>query len=92
PVDEDNPTKIAPVGSLSRSWPLTRSRTTSPHNGQAKLRHSRPPRAHRTRRVPLEKLFRARTPVEPTLALNLGDAEMAIMQARRVVDLVTRVA
>ena len=92
PVNEENPTRMAPVGNLSRSWPLTRSRTVSPHNGQAKLRHSRPPRAHRTRRVPLEKLFRAKTPVEPTLALNLGDAEMAIMQARRVVDLVTRVA
>ena len=91
PTVEENPTRMAPVRNLSTSWPLTRSGTISPQNGKAKFRHSRPPKAHRTRRVPLEKLFRAETPVEPTLALNLGNADMATMQARRVVDLVTRV-
>ena len=92
PIEEDGPTRMASLRNVSTSWPLTRTGTISPQNGKAKTRHSRSPRAHRTRRVPLEKLFRAETPVEPTLALNLGDSEMATMQARRVVDLVTRIA
>lgn len=92
PVEEDNATRMASLRHASTSWPLTRAGTVTPRNSKAKSHHSRPPKAHRARHVPLEKLFRAKTPVEPTLALNLGNAEMAAMQARRVVDLVTRIA
>ena len=92
PVEDDSPTRLGPVRTASTSWTLRPSATTSPETTAPQSRRSGPPKVHHARRVPLERFFRAATPMETTLALNPGNSDMATRQARRVVDLVTRVS
>ena len=53
PVEEDNATRMASLRHASTSWPLTRAGTVTPRNSKAKSHHSRPPKAHRARHVPV---------------------------------------
>lgn len=97
PATTDEPTVHDPTRvSTDTKWTLPPASVTSPRPdaapGRRRRRRKRAPWARRSFRLPIDRYVHAAEPLDQTLALNPGDAEMEVRQARRVVDLVTRVA